>query len=369
MKPFVCIVAFMRTANSLHLSVTLPTAPLCAPMLKKAKLVELDFGYRAVSYDLTGEPNEGFKFNDTATALGRLIAPIREMTAQELTKFPEFQGWFVLENLEPSKVIEFLNVYGQIGLADYGRREKFNLPRTKTSQGLEVEQFCALVGVHHLSQIQKAKTYFKKNPEDLAKRILRIWWGTEVPMAWVERDIRELFKCVRILEILKNKKAQEFNLEQGPELRRLIHASDKAPFVIPFGKDSGNYRPTSDKWNLPIRHRQALVNDFASNVNRFLQPITRYPIRTEVVNEKNAQNCGIETFLIQSIFSTDTQFKEGLCKRPSCRRPYYKQRSTREFCSTSCATAQRVKKHRKEQKISAQKVRKKKTTVKKGKNG
>jgi hypothetical protein len=338
-------------------------------MVKKAKLVELDFGYRAVSYELTGESNKAFKFNDTATALGRLISPIREMTVQELTKFPELEGWFVLEELEPPKVMEFLNVYGQIGLADYGRREKFNLPRTRTSQGLEVEQFCALVGVYQVAQIQKAKAYFKKNPDDLAKRVLRIWWGTEVPMAWVEKDIRELFKCVRILEILKNKKVQEFNLEQGPELRRLISASDKAPFVIPFGKDSGSYLPTSEKWNLSERQRQALVADFASNVNRFLQPITRYPIRTQEVNEENLLNCGFETFLIQSILSTDTAFKEGLCKRPSCRRPYYKQRSTREFCSTACGTAVRVKKHRKKPKISVQKVRKRKTTAKKGKNG
>jgi hypothetical protein len=359
----------MRTANSLHLSVTLPTAPLCWPIAKKAKLVELEFGYRAISYEMQGLENRTFKFNETATALGRLIAPIRELTATELKAFPELEGWFVLDDLDPSKILDFINRYGQIGLADYNRRDKFNLPMTKTSRGLSVEQFCSLVGVIDTSQIQKAKIYFKKNPDDLMKRTMRIFWGTEVPMAWIEKDIRQLFRCVRILEILKKKKSQSFNLEQSPELRRLIHASDKTPFIIPFGKDPGNFRPLDSKWNLPQMHRKTLVDEFNTNVNRFLQPITRYPIHTEELVARNLQNCGIETFLIQSLLATDTQFREGFCRRPSCRRPFYKQRSTKECCSDQCATALRVKKLRGNKKVSVQKNGKKMTPVKKGKNG
>lgn len=331
-------------------------------------MAELNFGYRAILFELEGSENTAFTFNETATALGRLIAPIREMTATELKAFPHFEGWFVLDDLEPDKILQFINQYGQIGLADYHRRDKFNLPMTRTSQGLGVEQFCALVGIISPKQVQQAKAYFKKNPQDLMKRTLRIYWGTEVPLVWIEKDLRELFKCVRILEILKNKKTQSFNLEQGAELRRLISASDRAPFVIPFGKNSGTYLPTSPKWDFPQRQREALVNDFVSNVNRFLQPVTRYPIRTEAIEAKNFQNCGIETFLIESLLATDTQFKEGLCKKPSCRRPYYQQRSTKEFCSTECATAERVKKHREKKKVSVQKARKK-ATAKKGKNG
>jgi len=369
MKSIVCIVAFMRTANSLHLSVTLPNAPLCRPIAKKAKLVELDFGYCAISYELLGVENTKFTFNETATALGRLVAPIRELTVNELKAFPELEGWFVLDRIDSNKILDFINLYGQIGLADYLRRDKFALPMTKETRGLSVEQFCLLVGINLPSQVQKAKTYFKKNPDDLFKRTLRIYWGTEVPIAWIERDIRELFRCVRILEIFKNKKSQSINLEQSPELRRLIHASDKAPFIIPFGKDPGNFKSLDGKWNLPQMKRKALVDDFNSSVNRFLQPLTRYPIQTEELISRNLQNCGIETFLIQSLFVTDTQFKEGLCIRPSCRRPFYKQRSTKDYCSTQCGNAVRVKNHRKRQRVSVQKNGKKMTPAKKGRNG
>jgi len=374
-KPIVCIVSFMTTPKPLRLTVTLPNAQIPFPMVKKARMVtEKEYPYKYISYELFGKEQVAINFNETATALARLISPIREMTKLELEKFPQLEGYFIADSLEEDLVLDFINRYGQVGYSDILRRTGIQIPFMPTEKtkyvGLSVEQFCAIVGVDSKSGILKAKTHFKNNPEEFAKKVWRLSWGNEVPYSWIEKDLRSLYRCVRILEILKEKDSVEFNLSHSVELHRFIHASDRAPFIIPFGQTAAKYRFLDDKWLKPMGQRESLVEEFASNVNRFLQPLTLNPLQTEKQLETNAQSFGVESFLIYSILKTEAGFSERFCEKENCQRPFYAQRSSRLFCSDSCANAGRQKRYRETKKVSVQKSRKKAVTKKKkGKNG
>lgn len=368
LKTFVCIVFLMTTAKPLRLSVTLPTAQIPFPALKWAKLItETEYPYQAISYEIKGDSQARFTFNEIATALSGVISPIRALTVREIELYGDFE--LILENLEPKKVLDFINRFGVVGVSDYSRREKFSRPMTRDKGELTAEQFMSLVGIIDRKEQAKTQAYFKKNPDVLRKKAMRFRWGTEVPLSWIENDLRDLYRCIRILEILKEKDTFEFNLNQSPELRRLISASDQAPFEIPYRKDSGTYKPTDTKWNLSQGQRESLVNTFVTNINRFLQPITRQPLQTQTQRETNEQAFGIEPFLIYSIMTTEGGFKGAFCKWESCKIFFYRQRITKEYCSDSCAGAGRQKRYRAKKQISVQKGRKKKaSTKKKGNN-
>ena len=360
----------MNTAKSLLLGVTLPVTPIPFPALKQAKLLtETEFQYQAITYPIAGEIQYSYTFNEIATELSKVISPVRALTVKELEQFGHLGFELALDNLEPKKVLDFINRFGIVGVSDYSRREKLSRPMTIDKGELTAEQFISLVGIIGEKERAKTRAYFRKNPDELRKKAMRLWWGTEVPFSWIEQDLRDLYRCIRILEILKPKKDFEFNLTRSPELRRLITASDKAPFEIPYRKDSGTYRTLDTKWDISQAQRESLVNTFATNINRFLQPITRQPLQTQAQRETNQLTFGIEPFVIYSILTTQGGFKGAFCKKEDCRIFFYRQRITKEYCSDPCAGAQRQKKHRAKQQVSVQKSRKKKaSTKKKGKN-
>lgn len=371
MKPFVCIVLLMTTGNSSLLGVTIPNSPFVAPALKQARLItETEFPYIAVQYPLEGTIQEDFTFNEVATGLARIISPVRALTTEEIQTYGTFfESALMLDNLEPKKVLDFINRFGIVGVSDYSRREKFSRPMTKDAGELTVEQFCSMVGIIGTKDQAKAKTYFKKNPDELRKKAMRFHWGYEVPLSWIEKDLRDLYRCVRILEILKDKDEFQFNLKKGKELHRLIWASDKAPFEIPYRQDAGTFKPLSEKWDISQKHKEDLVNTFVTNINRFLQPITRTPLQTQKQLETNQHSFGVEPFLIHSILTTQGGFKGAFCKKETCKIFFYRQRITKEFCSDSCAGAQRQRTYRAKKRVSVQKSRKKKApTKKKGRN-
>jgi len=357
----------MTTPKPSLFSVTLPSAPIPYPIVKAAKIVEEEgFPYRSIRYSQEGLIQNTSTFAEVASALASLISPMRELTVHELEKYPILEGYLIPESIDEDNVLKFLMTYGQVGLADISRRTQFKFGRKSIRN--EIENFCEVVGIFEPKEIAQTISYFKKNPDEWGKRVLRIGWGTEVPYKWVIDDLRYLYRCVRILELLANKEVQSFKLEHSPELRRLMYASDKAPFVIPFGKDPGTYRSLDEKWKISEAGKVRLVEDFTNNINRFLQPLTYNIMQTEKQKKENSRFNSIETFLVYSICTTDGGFKEKFCLRESCRRPFYAKRTSHDYHHDSCAASVRQKNRRERLKVSAQKNGKK-TNSKKGKNG
>jgi len=372
LKPIRCIVYPMNTPKPSLFTVTLPSAPIPFPIVKAVKIVDEEgFPYRSFRYALEGSTQNVFTFADVASALASLISPMRELTVKELEQFPMLEGYLLLTFIDDDKLLKFLMTYGQVGLADISRREQFRVsisfPRKKLEKK-EIEVFCLEVGIREPKEVAQTVAYFKKNPDEFMKRILRIYWGTEVPYKWIVDDLRNLYRCVRILELLANKKEQGFKLEHSQELHRLMYASDRAPFVIPIGKDSGTYLYLKNEWKISDAGKLKLVSNFTDNINRFLQPLTYNVMQTEKQKDETRRLNSIETFLIYSICTTEGGFKEKFCQKESCRKPFYAQRISHVYHSEACATSMRQKKARAKQKVSVQKNGKK-TDKKKGKNG
>lgn len=365
LKPIRCIVYLMNTPKPSLFTVTLPSAPIPLPIVKAVKIVEEEaFPYKSFRYSLEGLTQNLSTFTEVASALANLISPMRELTAKELEQYPELEGWLIPAKIENDKVLKFLMTYGQFGLADISRRTQFKFG-TKSIES-EVKNFCAKVGIYGQKDETQTVAYYKKNPDEFRKRVLRIGWGTEVPYKWVIDDLRSLYRCVRILELLANKKEQGFKLEHSQELRRFIYANDRAPFVIPIGKDPGTYRSLDTKWKISEGAIQDLVENFTSNINRFLQPLTYNVMQTEKQKAKNWQLNSIETFLIYSICTTDGGFKEKFCLKETCRRPFYAQRISHVYHSETCASSMRQKRARAKQKVSVSKAECKATPKAKG---
>lgn len=248
-----CIVAPMATPTPFHYTVSIRGEQV-EPAIRQATFkVEKRIGFRYFEYsenvDIQDSP-----ISDTIEEVLNLITPARALNANEQKIFEvgENSGWLALDDLEPLKVEKFLNAYGQIGLANYVRREAMNnliTPQAFIGQ--------AKIAPKYLEELQKEDSAL------LRKRIRRIWSGEIIPFSWVEEDLRRLAKIIRVKVALDKNKSEgheEITLENSKYLRRLIHALGHSGMEIPDYKDSGNFAPLSNRWDLSERKKTAYLN-------------------------------------------------------------------------------------------------------------
>ena len=367
--------SLMGTPKPLQITVALPSASAQSPILRKWIYKEdEDLGYRYLeSREVQGKPNTLYLFSETANALLSLVNPARDFTAEEIKKWgDEAKGFTIKDNLEPNEVQDFLNRYGQIGRADYARREKFSRAFTPDGGELTAQQFAQLCDINPLL-VPNIEKFRKQNKDDWRKRILRIQWGLEIPFSWIQKDLFALASTVRILASL------EKHWESGnpiyylkpirsKALRAFLLASERVS--VPFGKDE-DYKPLDTKWSISEKIIESDWEKFASNLNRFISPITRNLVSTDKRDQIALDNVGIETYLIFSILQTTAQFAEKRCANPNCNKQFFFERSTKTYCEESCQTTARVKRWRanKKKKNSSAKGQKKKQTKGRKPNG
>lgn len=367
--------SLMATPKTFQIAVSLPTFLPQAPTQRNWKYKEeKDIGYKYFkTNDVEGEPNTNYSYNETANAVCRLVNPAREITAREIETLGEiFKGAKVKDELEPKKVELFLNTYGQIGLADYARREKFSRPFTPDQGEMTGQQFASLCGIHprFVENIEKVR---KENPKEWATRLMRLQWGREIPFSWIQKDLFELNYVILILASLqKNYTSQKsiYSLENkwGKERNRFLLATDRA--VVPFGKNE-TYRPQDSKiWSIEERILEAEWEKFASNLNRFITPISRNVFSTQAREKIALENCGIETWIVCSIVQSQASFTQKRCANPTCQKPFFPRRAIKRFCGSACESTVRTRRNRaKNKKKSSGKSQKKAQAKGKKKNG
>ncbi len=363
----------MGTLKPLRIAVALPPALPKYPTIRKWIYEEdKDLGYRYFkTEDLIGKENRKFLPSETANALTRLVNPSREITAKEVEESGGFlKGASVRDDLEPREVEKFLNLYGQIGRADYARRTKLSRPLTPDQGELSAEQFKALCGSSErgLTGVRKE---IKENPKAWRARVRRLAEGVEIPFSWIEKDLFDLAKTVRILGALEKnwEKGVPFfslTIKRGWELNRFLLGADLV--VIPFGKDE-HYKPLSDLWSVSERKINAQWEGLASNLNRFASPVSKNVFSTEALDQIAQTNLGIETWLTCHIAHTSAKFSEKKCANPDCQRPFFNERRIKRFCSTSCENTERSRRFRAKKKNSSAKGQKKKQTKGRKPNG
>lgn len=365
--------SLMGTPKPLRIAVALPPASPKYPTIRKWIYKEdKELGYRYfITEDLVGRENRNYLPSETANALTRLVNPSREITAKEVEELGDFfKGASVRDDLEPKEVEKFLNLYGQIGRADYARREKVSRPFTLDQGELSAEQFKVLCGSSERGLIGVRKE-IKENPKAWRARVKRLTDGVEIPFSWIERDLFDLAKTVRILGALEKnweKGVPFFSLpiKRGWALNRFLLGADLV--VIPSGKDE-HYKPLSDLWSVPERIINAQWESLATNLNRFASPVSRNIFSTQARDELAQSNSGIETWLICHIAHTSAKFSEKKCARPDCQRQFFNERRIKRFCSPSCENTERSRRNRAKKKNSSAKGQKKKQTKGRKPNG
>lgn len=367
----------MATLKPFQLSVTLGATEIRFPHARKAELCRDEeitlpvkikdgkktiqaksFGYRFIKYsgDLYSVEEPGLYLEHLANEVLRLVTPARKLTQEEkdsLGVTNDFSGWIALDDLDPEEVAAFLTRYGMIGLGNYTRRDALNQVKTP-------RDFISKVGIpyKYLPVLEKE---FKLDPASLPRRISRIVKGDEIPFKWIEEDLRILARCIRMIVALDQNEDSwhegwEISLKPGKGLRRMIHAW-RPVFAIPDDKDPGMYMHASDKWI--HKNPEQLVQEFVSAMNAFLKPLSSNAILSERLREIQDQNFGLETALISYLFLNKTNpLHQKPCKYSKCGRLFFPVRITKEFCSDTCGTNDRVarKRARDKEKVSASKA-------------
>ena len=370
--------SLMETPKPLQLTVTLPVTSVPFPRLRKWVYKEdKEIGYRYLeSRELQVEEQDLFSWNEVADELVKLVAPIRRLSLEEKAFWGEDETLHIRDATNPENIVSFLNRFGQVGLADELRRARFNRPLTRDGGELTLQQFsalCELGSYSNQAKEQKRVAALKRRFNDRKyrmERMNRILWGMEIPLAWVEKDIFDLYKCVRILLSLDKKYLNssayfELPLKRSASLRDFLLAAQLV--AIPKGKDE-NYKPLGDGWNVSTKRIEGAWVDFANNLNRFLLPITRKTVATEEMLQKRQEVVGVETWLAYSILESRAQYSEQTCANITCQRLFIRQKVTKKYCDPKCQTTVRVRRHRAKKKSSGKSQRKKQAKGKQ-KNG
>jgi hypothetical protein len=374
-------VSLMATSKALKLSVALPPAPIGAPRLRQWALKEdKEIGYRYLeSRDLEFKAQDFLVWNEVADALLNLVEPIRELTLEEKKRYGEGESFTMRDETSPDQILSFLNTYGQVGLADYNRRASFLRPFTLDGGELTSEQFRALVNLPHYKKESDRKKQARALKEKFAnhsyrfERLNRISWGFEIPLVWVERDLFDLYKCVRIILALDKNYTKEnipyfsLTMTQSRALRNFLLASQKV--AVPLGKSEDYKYLKSNRWKIDDKVVKAEWEKFAINLNRFLTPISKNSVYSDLSLKESQKTLGVETWLAYKMLESRADYSEKVCQRAKCGKPYVGQRNTKRFCSKSCATTQRVQIWKEKKRNSSGKSRKKAQAKGKKKNG
>lgn len=373
----------MTMPKELRLRVTLPALDSPYPRLRTAKFGQ-EGVFQFIEYSDDDQRVSRISHSQIASELLRLIEPQRQLTRRELdellnvtpqtpsTENSKLVGVFEIPDLDRNKVLLFINTFGQMGLANLSRREKFERRITRDGFEMSVDEFCSRIAPRKILSRSLAEKYYKDNKNKLREHCEAIVLGTRVPWYWVEQDIRvtgQAIKAIALLNESHRKRAESsIPLEDGNALRDFLGAIEQAPFEIPRGKKASQIHIRHSAWKIEPQKVELLVGSLLSDINSLLQPLTRSPLQTSL--KPVTKNFCVESYLLYSILTTESRFVERFCQKSECGRPFYPERSTGVYCSKACGDAVRQKRHRqKGRQISTSSGGKRKTPKEKGKNG
>jgi len=374
LKPLGGMVSPMTTRNPYRLSVVLAPMEAFYPTLRKWRYgTEFSRGFRFLEADPT-KPQDGletqsdYSFNEFAKQLLGLVQPIRLMTAQELENEGLGLGWGIKESLQPNEVVDFVNRFGQIGLADYLRSAKLQRPHTIDRGELTPGQAFALLiepGKGYEKYLPILAKSYEEEPKKWRLMINKIQRGDLIPFAWIQKDLFDLARCVHTFVSLdKNYIDGETYLSlptmRSKELRRFLLASEAV--ILPKDEDE-NYLPLGgkkgDPWGVSDKTILSKWIEFQTNMNRFLTPITYNAVRREEGRLTFQKTLGVETWLTYEILTSRSNLFERRCARKECRIRFLGTNLKAIYCSPHCGSLDRQKRKRNRAKNSSGKSQKK----------
>ncbi len=345
--------------SPLAISYFLPEIPY---LKREAKIYADESGYLFVQYSGEAKIQESFD-SDALTELLKLI-PVMEYVYDEKGK--KKHGEYNIPEIDPHKVISYLNRFGVVGISDIESRN-----RVMTERDLP-----AITRLTKLTPTKAKKLYKGKSLDPkFLDRLLAIRSGDEVPYYLIEKVLRDLAKSARLyINLLEDPNFEKNEVLSLTDKNRKRIVSAWKGYGGAF-KDSED--PASPKFNvneewtytyggkrkIPVLDfAESSLSDFSQVMNKHLSLITKSVVTTEGVRRFNLENTGLETAFSAYLLNN---FKGKKVKRVCvvCGSVFLPVRVKEEnkYCGLSCRRKLPNRNYKAKQKVSASKAGRKTT--------
>jgi len=345
--------------SSLTVSFSLPEISF---IRRKANLyAEENSGYLFIQY--SGEAEIQERFNPQVVT--ELLKLFPEMQPSPDKAGKKQHGIYNLPEVDPHKVVSFLNRFGVVGISDLELRNevirKRDLPSITNLFGLDLI---------HAKKLYLGESLSKKALD----RLNAIREGEEVPYRIVLKILKDLARSVRLYINLLNDSdfsKKDILVLNTKNRKRIVSAWNN------FGgafKDSED--PADSKFNLReewtyksgnvlhLDFAEGSLSQFSQVINKNLSLLSKLVITTQGVRDFNLQNTGLEVvfsgYLVQCF--KDKKVKKTCVVCGSVFLPL-RIKTENKYCpGSSCSKSVRNQRYRAKKKISATPAESKKTT-------
>lgn len=340
--------------SPLAVSYFLPEIPF---LKREAKIYADESGYLFVQY--SGEVQIQERFDPQAlTELLKLI-PVMEYKYDEKGK--RMHGIYTSPEIDPHKVISYLNRFGVVGISDIEFRNQVMTVR-------ELSSITRLTGLN----LKNAQKLFKGKSLDpkFLDRLNAIRKGDEVPYRFIKKILEDLARSARLY----------INLLEDPNFaeREVLSLNDKnrKRIVSAWNGDGGAFKdsedPASAKFNLNeewtytkagkrkisvLDFAEGALSDFSQVMNKHLSLVTKSVITTQGVRRFNLENTGLETAFSAYLVNA---FRDKKIKRVcvECGSVFLPKRvkEVNKYCNELCSKKVRNRNYKAKKKVSASKA-------------
>lgn len=331
---------------------------------RKAKIYVDKSDYLFVQY--SGETQIQERFNSEAlTELLKLI-PVIEYIYDE--KNEKQHGIYNLPEINPHKVVSYLNRFGVIGISDIDFRNRV----------MNETDLASITRLTGLNRKNAQKLYKGKSlSPNFVERLLAIRTGDEVPYHLIEKILTDLAKSARLyLNLLRD---PDFEKNRNPlsltnkNRKRIVSAwhffggafkDDEDPADPRFSLNVEWTHTKGGSQKIPVLDfAEGALSNFSQVMNKHLSLITKSVVTTQGVRRFNLENTGLEVAFSAYLVNA---FKDKRIKRVcvECGFPFLPERIKEEnkYCGERCSKKVRNRNYKAKKKISALKTGSKATT-------
>ena len=340
--------------SPLAVSYFLPEIPF---LKREAKIYADESGYLFVQYSGEAQIQERFDPN-ALTELLKLIPRIEYIYDE---KGKKKYGVYNLPEIDPHKVISYLNRFGVVGISDTDFRNEV----IKRRDFVSITRLTGL-NLKNAQKLFKGKTLDPK----FLDRLNAIRSGDEVPYCLIERVLKDLAKSARLyINLLEDPNFAEKEVLSltDKNRKRIVSAwhgyggafkDDQDPADSKFNLNREWTNTYGGKRKIPaLDFAESALSSFSQVMNKHLSLISKSVVTTEGVRRFNLENTGLETAFSAYLLNA---FKDKKVKRVCvvCGSVFLPQRIKEEnkYCGESCSKSVRNRKQRAKKKVSASKA-------------
>jgi hypothetical protein len=332
------------------------------PYLKReAQIYADESGYLFVQY--SGEAQVQERFDPEAFSELLKLIPAMEYIYEETGngRKKKRHGVYNIPEIDPKKVIAYINRFGVVGISDIEFR----------NQAITRRDLPSIAGLTGLNGKNAEKLYKGKSLDPkFLDRLRGILNGDEVPYRHIEKILKDLAKSARLYINL----LEDPNFEKGGVLsltdknrKRIVSAWNHFGGAFKDSEDPADSRfNVNEEWTYTFGGKKRIpvldfaegaLSDFSLLMNKHLSLISRSVVTTQGVRRFNLENTGLEAafsaYLVNAL--KDKKIKR-ICLE--CGSVFLPERVKEEnkYCGISCRKKVTNRNYKAKKKVSASKA-------------